>query len=155
MLRRVIDIWEGWVVFILLPALALLVVGDVVLRYGFNMPLRWGADVKELMLLLVVTAGLPATSLAGQHIRVGLLDDRLGAGMRRFAARARHAVTAVIALVVAYATLALSLDMHRYGDRAEMINIPFAAIAALVTISAALSALAEVARALHPLPEGA
>jgi TRAP-type C4-dicarboxylate transport system permease small subunit len=154
MLRRVVDLWEGWIVYLLLPALTLLVAADVALRYGFNTPLRWGSDVKELMLLLVVTAGLPATSLAGQHIRVSLFENRLDARVRLQAARVRHALTGLVASAVTYATYSLMLDVYRYGDRAEMIAIPFAPIAALVTVSAALSALAEFARAVHPLTEG-
>lgn len=147
MLRRLIAGWEAWVVYLLLPALAALVAGDVALRYAFNLPLQWGSDVKKLMLLLVVTAGLPATSLAGQHIRVALFDDHLPPRVRRLSARLRHLVTGIVAAVIAYATADLALDMHRYGDRAEMINIPFAPMAALVALSATLSAIAEFARA--------
>lgn len=150
MLRRLIDLWEAWVVYLLLPALVSLVAGDVALRYLFNTPLQWGSDVKELMLLVVVTAGLPATSLADQHIRVGLLDDYLPPQARRMSARLRHLVTGIVAVVIAWATTDLALDMYRYGDRAEMIDIPFAPIAALVAFSAVLSALAEFARALSP-----
>ena len=150
MLRRLIDVWEAWVVYLLLPALAALVAGDVALRYLFNTPLQWGSDVKELMLLVVVTAGLPATSLADQHIRVALFDDFLPPRIRRGSTVLRHLVTGAVGVVIAWATTELALDMYRYGDRAEMIDIPFAPIAALVAFSAALSALAEFARAFAP-----
>lgn len=152
MLRRVIDVWEGWVVWLLLPALSALVAADVVLRYFFNMPLQWGSDVKELILLVVVTAGLPATSLAGQHIRVALFDDYLPARVRRASARFRHGLTGLVAVVIAWAVADLAVDMHRYGDRAEMIDIPFAPVAAVVAFAAALSALAEFVRAIAPSP---
>lgn len=155
MLRRLIDVWEAWVVYLLLPALAALVAGDVALRYLFNMPLQWGSDVKELMLLVVVTAGLPATSLADQHIRVALFDDFLPPRVRHWSTVLRHLVTGIVAIVIAWAATDLARDMYRYGDRAEMIDIPFAPIAALVAFSATLSALAEFARAVSPAGEKA
>lgn len=147
MLQRVIEFWEGWAVYLLLPALAALVAGDAALRYFLNVPLQWGSDVKELLLLIVVTAGLPATSLAGQHIRVGLFDDYLPVPVKRLAMTVTHILSGLVAVVIAYAVADLALDMQRYGDRAEMIDIPFAPIAALVAFAATLSAFAEFARA--------
>ncbi|WP_173932555.1 TRAP transporter small permease [Chelativorans sp. Marseille-P2723] len=148
MLGRIVAIWEGWAAYLMLPILTLLVGTDVALRYLFNLPFRWGSDVMELMLLLIVTAGLPATSLQNQHIRMALLDDRLPARAKRISAVARHLLTAFAAVVVGYAVLNQALDMYRYGDRAEMINIPFWPMAMLVTIAFVLSVLAELARAV-------
>lgn len=152
MLGRIIAFWEGWGVWLLLPGLAALVAGDVAMRYFLNLPLQWGANVKSLLLLLVMTAGLGGTSLHDQHIRVVLFDERLPPRTRRLLARLRHLLTALVALAVTWALADLAADMHRYGDRAEMIAIPLAPVAALAAVAAALSALAELARALHPLP---
>jgi len=148
MLSRIIGLWEGWAAYILLPALAVLVGMDVASRYLFNLPFQWGSDVKELMLLLVVTAGLPGTSLANQHIRVALFDDRMSPRAKNAWGLARHLLTAIAALFIGYAVLNQTLDMYRYGDRAEMIDIPFWPIALLVTIAVVLSVLAELARAV-------
>jgi len=147
MLSRIIGLWEGWAAYIILPALTILVGVDVALRYLFNLPLQWGSDVKELMLLLVVTAGLPGTSLANQHIRVALFDDRMSSRAKNAWSLLRHLFTAVAALFIGHAVFNLMLDMYRYGDRAEMINIPFWPIGLLVTIAVILSVLAELARA--------
>lgn len=149
MLARVIAFWEGWGVWLLLPALALLVAGDVLLRYFLNLPLQWGADAKGLLLMLVMTAGLGGTSLHDQHIRVVLFDEHMPPRLRRILARLRHLLTAVVAVAVTWALADLAADMHRYGDRAEMIALPLAPVAALAAIAAALSALAELALALR------
>lgn len=144
---RILRAWESGATLLLLPALAALVAVDVALRYLFSLPLQWGSDVKELLLLLLVTAGLPGTSLAAEHIRVGLLDDWLPAGAQRVAAVVRHGLAGAVMLFVAYAVAGLASDMFRYGDRAEMIAIPFWPVAAIVAACALLSALAEFARA--------
>lgn len=147
-MMRIIGFWEGWGVYLLLPLLAGLVALDIALRYLFNVPLQWGSDVKELLLLAVVTIGLPGTSLSDQHIRVALIDGWLSPNGRRIWATARHLLTGIVALLIAYAVGDLAWDMFRFGDRAEMINIPFWPIAACVAVSAGLSALAEFGRAV-------
>lgn len=151
-IARIVRAWETGTTLLLLPALAALVAVDVALRYLFSLPLQWGSDVKELLLLLLllVTAGLPGTSLAGEHIRVGLLDSRLPEGARRVAATLRHALAGAVMLFVAHAVASLAADMFRYGDRAEMIATPFWPVAAAVAVFALLSALAEFARAALP-----
>lgn len=147
-MQRIVDFFEGWITYIVLPGLALLVAGDVVFRYVLNLPLRWGNDVKELLLLLVVIAGLPGVSLANQHIRVGLLDGLFkGRRVERVWTSLRHILTGLVALAIAYAVALLALDMARYGDRAEMVDIPFWPFAAFIAFAAALSALAEFMRA--------
>lgn len=146
-IARILRGWESCTSLILLPALAALVAVDVALRYLFGLPLQWGSDVKELLLLLLVTAGLPGTSLAAEHIRVGLLDQWLPGGAQRLAAFLRHALAGVVMIFVAYAVDSLAADMLRYGDRAEMIAIPFWPVAGAVAVFALLSALAEFARA--------
>ncbi|HTV69964.1 MAG TPA: TRAP transporter small permease [Rhizobiaceae bacterium] len=149
-MRRFIAFFEGWVVYIVLPALALLVTADVILRYVLNLPLQWGNDVKELLLLLVVVAGLPGVSHDDQHIRVGLLDNVLPRRVYRAWSTVRHILTALVAAVIAYAVTDLAFDMARYGDGAEMIAIPFWPFAAFVAAAAALSAVAELLRAITP-----
>lgn len=146
-MQRVVDFIEGWVAYLLLPALALLVGVDVVLRYILNLPLRWGNDVKELLLLLVVVGALPGVSLADQHIRVGLFDRFFRNRAGSLWVALRHVLTGIAALAVGYAVLLMALDMHRYGDRAEMIAISFWPFAAFVALAATLSALAEFVRA--------
>lgn len=146
-IARLLRAWETCATLVLLPALAALVAVDVALRYLFSLPLQWGSDVKELLLLLLVTAGLPGTSLAAEHIRVGLLDDRLKPRAQRGAERVRHGLAGAVMLFVAYAVAGLAADMFRYGDRAELIAIPFWPVAAAVAVFALLSALAEFLRA--------
>lgn len=150
-MQRAVAFLESWITYLVLPALALLVAVDVVFRYALNLPLRWGTDVKELLLLLVVVAGLPGVSLANQHIRVGLLDEFFKGRVERVWLAIRHGLTGLVALAIAYAVARLALDMWRYGDRAEMIDIPFWPFAVFVALAAALSALAEFYRAFRPI----
>ncbi|MFC4171318.1 TRAP transporter small permease [Microvirga sp. GCM10011540] len=143
---RIIALWEGLAAYIVLPLLALVVTADVALRYLFNAPLVWGTDVKELILLIVVTAGFAGVSLAGEHIRVTLVEERMGARVSITFIVIRHALTAIAMGVIAYALIQLTLDMAAYSERAEMIAIPYWPFAALMALSAAMSAVVEIVK---------
>ena len=145
-MSRIIALWEGLAAYVVLPLLALVVTADVALRYLFNAPLVWGTDVKELILLIVVTAGFAGVSLAGEHIRVTLVEERMGARVRMAFIVIRHALTAIGMGIIAYALIQLTLDMAAYSERAEMIAIPYWPFAALMALSAAMSAVVEIVK---------
>jgi TRAP-type C4-dicarboxylate transport system permease small subunit len=143
---RIIALWEGLAAYVVLPLLALIVTADVALRYIFNAPLMWGTDVKELILLIGVTAGFAGVSLAGEHIRVTLVEERMSARARMVFTVIRHALTAIVTGAIAYALIQLTLDMAAYSERAEMIAIPYWPFAALMAFSAAMSAVVEIVK---------
>jgi TRAP-type C4-dicarboxylate transport system permease small subunit len=143
---RIIALWEGLAAYVVLPLLALIVTADVALRYIFNAPLVWGTDVKELILLIVVTSGFAGVSLAGEHIRVTLVEERIGARARMVFTAIRHVLTAIVMGAIAYALIQLTLDMVAYSERAEMIAIPYWPFAALMAFSAAMSAVVEIVK---------
>ncbi|MFC7408989.1 TRAP transporter small permease [Hydrogenophaga atypica] len=145
-MHKLIALWEGWAAYVLLPALALLVTADVSLRYVFNAPLAWGTDVKELLLLLVMTVGLAGTSWADEHIRVTLVEERLSPALQRGFTMLRRLLTATLLALLAWAMAVLALDMREFGERAEFVAIPFWPLAALAATSALLAAVVEVVR---------
>lgn len=150
-MHRLVATWEAGASWLLLPLLVLLVGADVGLRYLFNAPLDWGTDVKELLLLLVLTAGFAGNSLADEHIRVSLFEEHLPPAGRRAFTLLRHALTALLAALVAWSLVALALDMREFGERAEKVAIPFWPLAGLAAASAALAAAAELTRFVRAL----
>jgi len=154
-MHKLIAFWEGCTAYLLLPGLALLVTLDVALRYLFNAPLAWGTDVKELVLLLVMTAGLAGTGWADEHIRVTLVEERFAPWLLRGFTVLRRLLTAALLVMLGWAMAALALDMREFGERAEFVAIPFWPLAALAAASALLAAAVEVARlARKPAQKG-
>ncbi len=68
-----------------LPSLVLLVTLDVVLRYVFDAPLRWGRNVNGLLLLVTMFSALPHAWDRGYHIRMELLYERTRGAVRGWA----------------------------------------------------------------------
>jgi TRAP-type C4-dicarboxylate transport system permease small subunit len=143
---RIIALWEGLAAYVVLPLLALIVTADVALRYIFNAPLFWGTDVKELILLIVVTAGFAGVSLAGEHIRVTIVEERVSVKALTVFTIIRHALTAIVTGAITYALVQLTLDMATYGERAEMVAIPYWPFAALMAFSAVISTIVEIVK---------
>lgn len=68
---------------VVLPAISVVVITDVFLRYIFNAPLIWALEFNEWMLLLVFALSIPECTRQNGHIRmelvVGNLSPRLQA----------------------------------------------------------------------------
>ncbi len=77
-------------------AMMLLTFVDVVARYVFNRPLRGAFEVTELMLLVLIFAGLPLVSYADEHVTMDFIDRVLApagaAGLRAWRARRQRRV---------------------------------------------------------------
>jgi TRAP-type C4-dicarboxylate transport system permease small subunit len=68
--------WIGGL--ILLPAMSIIVLLDVFLRYGFNSPLIWGMEFTEYALLLVFIFAIPACTQNHGHVRMELVIGNVG-----------------------------------------------------------------------------
>ena len=66
----------------ILLGLMMLTVVDVIARYAFNRPLRGAFEVTELLLLVLIFAGLPLVSLAGEHAVMDFVDPVLSSLLR-------------------------------------------------------------------------
>jgi len=63
---------------VLLLLILVLYVGEVVLRYGFNAPTTWSADVILYTLPAFVFMALPEISRRGQHVAITFLVESIG-----------------------------------------------------------------------------
>ena len=76
--KRHADALLGVVASAILLAMMFLTVVDVVARYAFNRPLRGAFEVTELMLLVLIFAGLPLVSFSDEHATMDFIDRLLG-----------------------------------------------------------------------------
>ena len=81
---------------ILLFCLMTLTTADVIGRYIFNWPLRGAFEATELMLLVLIFAGLPLVSHADEHVTMDFIDRVLPPAGQRALIRIVHAACAAI-----------------------------------------------------------
>ncbi len=89
-------------IFVVLPALVVLVTTDVTLRYVFNAPIQWARDVNGLLLLMSIFCSLPHAWDRAYHIRMEVFYVRVTADKRR-----RLDVLASVAGIVFFGLMAI------------------------------------------------
>ena len=112
---------------------------DVVARYVFNRPLRGGFEVTELLLLVLIFAGLPLVSHADEHVTMDFVDRLLGARARAWLKRAVHALVAAMMFFMAWQVTIKAARISSYGDATDVLRIEYGPF---VYFSAAMIALA-------------
>ena len=60
-----------------------------------NFPLRGGFEITELMLLVLIFAGLPLVSHADEHVTMDFIDNLFGPKGRRIVISIAHLVVAL------------------------------------------------------------
>jgi TRAP-type C4-dicarboxylate transport system permease small subunit len=124
--ERRLDAVLGVAASAILLVLMLLTFADVVARYLLNVPIRGGFEVTELMLLVLIFAGLPLVSRADEHVTMDFIDRMLPAGANRVLARAVHAVCAAVMFFLAWQVWIKAGRIGAYGDTTDVLKIPLA-----------------------------
>jgi TRAP-type C4-dicarboxylate transport system permease small subunit len=121
--ERRADAVLGIAASIILFLMMLLTFVDVVARYLFNFPLRGGFEITELMLLVLIFAGLPLVSHADEHVTMDFIDRLLPEGGRRFVVRAVHAVCAAVMFFLTWQVWIKAGKIAGYGDTTDVLKI--------------------------------
>jgi TRAP-type C4-dicarboxylate transport system permease small subunit len=112
---------------------------DVVARYVFNRPIRGGFEVTELMLLVLIFAGLPLVSHADEHVTMDFVDRMLSSRARLWLNRAVHLLVAALMFFMAWQVTIKAGRISSYGDATDVLRIVYGPF---VYFSAAMIALA-------------
>jgi TRAP-type C4-dicarboxylate transport system permease small subunit len=96
---------------------------DVVLRYVFNRPLRGAFEVTELMLLVLIFAGLPLVTHANEHVTMDLIDRWLSARQRQALGRLMEAISAALMFVLTWLMWIKAQRIAAYGDTTDVLRI--------------------------------
>jgi len=125
---------------------------DVVLRYGFNRPLRGGFEVTELLLLVLIFAGLPLVTHAGEHVTMDLIDRWLGARARNALTRLMEALSAALMFALTWFMWIKATRVAGYGDTTDVLRIAVAPFVYFMVAMILLSGLIHLHRALAKGP---
>ena len=121
--ERRVDAVLGIAASLILFLMMLLTFVDVVARYLFNFPLRGGFEVTELMLLVLIFAGLPLVSHADEHVTMDFIDRMLPEPGRRFLVRLVHAVCAAVMFFLTWQVWIKAGRIAGYGDTTDVLKI--------------------------------
>ena len=123
---------------------------DVILRYLFNRPLRGGFEVTELLLLVLIFAGLPLVTHANEHVTMDLIDRWLGPRARRWLTRAMEAVSAALMFTLTWLMWGKAARIAGYGDTTDVLRIAVGPFVYFMVAMILLSGLIHLYRAFAP-----
>ena len=122
---------------------------DVVARYVFNRPLRGAFEVTELMLLVLIFAGLPLVSHADEHVTMDFIDRWLAPAARRRLARLMHLAVAALMLFMAWQVWIKAGRISSYGDTTDVLRITVGPFVYFMALMIALAGLIHLYKAFE------
>jgi len=109
----------------ILFAMMLLTTVDVVARYVFNRPLRGAFEVTELLLVVLIFAGLPLVSFAGEHAVMDFVDRVLGRRAQGALERVVQAVSATLMFLLAGLVWGKADRVWAYRDATDVLRVVY------------------------------
>jgi TRAP-type C4-dicarboxylate transport system permease small subunit len=106
----------GIVAGAILFAMMALTAVDVFQRYVMGVAIRGAFEVTELMMVVLIFAGLPLVSLKDEHVTVDLLDHVLPAPVRRGLRALGHLVAGVALVGMSWLLWRKAGQVVEYGD---------------------------------------
>ena len=140
--------WKGRVEAILGVAASVILLGmmlltfvDVVARYGLNRPVRGAFEVTELMLLVLIFAGLPLVSFGDEHALMDFIDRLLGRRAQRGLERAVHVVCAGAMFLLAWLVWVKADRIWAYRDATDVLRIAYGPFVYFMAVMVGLTGL--------------
>jgi len=123
---------------ILLAMMALTVV-DVVARYVFSRPVRGAFEVTELMLVVLIFAGLPLVSFSDEHAVMDFVDRLLSPRGQRTLQRAVHVANAAFLFLLTWLMLLKADRIWAYRDATDVLRILYGPFVYFMAVTLALA----------------
>ena len=123
---------------------------DVVARYLFNRPIRGAFEVTELLLLVLIFAGLPLVSHADEHVTMDFIDRMLPARAVPILIRVIHGVIAAVFFFLTWQVLIKAGRIAGYGDTTDVLRIPVGPFVYFMAAMIGLTALVHVFKVFVP-----
>ena len=148
--ERRADAVLGIAASVILFLMMLLTFVDVVARYLFNFPLRGGFEVTELMLLVLIFAGLPLVSHADEHVTMDFIDRLLPPRGVRIVVRAAHALCAATMFFLAWQMWIKAGRISAAGDYTDVAKIPYGPFVYFMVAMIAITGLVHLYKVFVP-----
>jgi TRAP-type C4-dicarboxylate transport system permease small subunit len=133
----------------ILFAMMLLTFVDVVARYVFSRPVRGAFEVTELMLVVLIFAGLPLVSYADEHVTMDFIDRLLGPRARARLERGVHVVTTAIMALLAWLVWLKADRIWGYRDATDVLRIVYGPFVYFMAVMIGLTGLIHLYKAFR------
>jgi TRAP-type C4-dicarboxylate transport system permease small subunit len=122
---------------------------DVVARYVFNRPVRGAFEVTELMLVVLIFAGLPLVSWADEHALMDFIDRLLGARAQRRLVRAVQAACAAVMFLLTWLVWLKADRIWAYRDATDVLRVVYGPFVYFMAVMLGLAGLIHLYKAVE------
>jgi len=133
------DALLGVVASAILFAMMALTAVDVVARYVFSRPLRGAFEITELMLLVLIFAGLPLVSFADEHAVMDFIDRLLGPRSQGWLERFVQLVNATFMFLLTWLVWGKADRIWAYRDATDVLRIVYGPFVYFMAVTLALA----------------
>jgi len=123
----------------ILFAMMVLTFVDVVARYLFSRPVRGAFGVTELMLVVLIFAGLPLVSYADEHAAMDFIDRLLSPRGQRVLLAAVHVICAAVLFLLAWLVWLKADKIWAYRDATDVLRILYGPFVYFMAIAIGLT----------------
>ncbi len=149
-LKRLLDLLCGALAGGALFGIMALTLVDVLGRKLISTSLPGSLELTELLMVVVIFAGLPLVSLRGEHVVFDSLDPLLERTIRRVQGLAVDLMVAALLAGLAWLMWSKAAQMAGFGDTTAQLKIPQAPFVYLMGALLALTALVHALLAFAP-----
>ena len=147
--KRRADALLGVVASAVLFAMMGLTVVDVVARYVFNRPLRGAFEVTELMLLVLIFAGLPLVSFSDEHAVMDFIDRVLRPRAQQWLERFVQLVNGAFMFFLAWLVWLKANRIWAYRDTTDVLRIVYGPFVYFMAVCLALAGVIHLYKMLE------
>ncbi len=139
--KRHADALLGVAASVILLAMMALTVVDVVARYIFSRPVRGAFEVTELMLLVLIFAGLPLVSFSDEHAVMDFIDRLFGRRGQDRLQRLVQLVNAAFMFLLTWLVWRKADRIWAYRDTTDVLRIVYGPFVYFMAVTLALAGL--------------
>lgn len=148
--ERRVDAVLGIAASALLLCLMTLTFADVVARYLFDHPISGAFEITELLLLVLIFAGLPLVSHADEHVTMDFIDRVLPEPAIAVLVRVVHAFMAAVFFLLTWQVLIKAGRISGYGDTTDVLRIAIGPFVYFMAVMVFLTGLVHVFKVFVP-----
>jgi TRAP-type C4-dicarboxylate transport system permease small subunit len=119
---------------------------DVVARYVFSRPLAGAFEMTELLLLVLIFAGLPLVTYSDEHAVMDFIDRPLGPRGTEVLQRLVQALCAAAMGLLAWLVWLKADRIWAYRDATDVLRIVYGPFVYFMAVALALAGLIHLAR---------
>ena len=134
----------------ILFAMMAITVVDVVGRYFLKRPVPGAFEVTELMLLVLIFAGLPLVSFADEHAVMDFIDRWLGPRRQRLVERLVHIGNAAFMFLLAWLVWLKADKIWAYRDATDVLRIIYGPFVYFMAVAIGLTGLIHLYKVIAP-----